>query len=86
MCGDDRNVNTINFERLKLKARSLQIKLTDEKLYGMILDADRDGSGEVDLEEYMWILHLDVTCTLYSASATDPSLGPILSRGFGFRT
>ena len=56
LCGDNPNVTTINFERLKLKVRKLQIRLSDEELREMLSDADRNGDGELDLDEYILIL------------------------------
>ncbi|NXI64637.1 CETN1 protein, partial [Anseranas semipalmata] len=48
----------ISFEKLKLVASELGEDITDEELQEMIDEADVDGDGEVDREEFLRILTL----------------------------
>lgn len=53
---DDDNSNTISFKNLKRVARELGENLTDEELQEMIDEADRDGDGEINQEEFLRIM------------------------------
>ena len=53
---DDDNSGTITFKDLKRVAKELGENLTDEELQEMIDEADRDGDGEVNEEEFYRIM------------------------------
>lgn len=53
---DDDQTNTISFKNLKRVAKELGENLTDEELQEMIDEADRDGDGEVNQEEFLRIM------------------------------
>lgn len=53
---DADNKGKISFKDLKRVARELGEKLTDEELQEMIDEADRDGDGEVNEEEFLRIM------------------------------
>jgi centrin-1 len=55
-CDHKPSVRSIDLERLRAKARQMEVRLTDEEIRDMIADADRDGGGDVDEEEYVHIL------------------------------
>lgn len=46
----------ISFKNLKRVARELGENLTDEELHEMIDEADRDGDGEINQEEFLRIM------------------------------
>merc|ERR1719465_317054 len=53
---DDDNTGKVTFENLKRVAKELGERLTDEELQEMIDEADRDGDGEVNNEEFQRIM------------------------------
>lgn len=53
---DDDETGTISFKNLKRVAKELGENLTDEELQEMIDEADRDGDGEVNKEEFLRIM------------------------------
>merc|ERR1719265_2119619 len=52
---DDETVNT-SLKNLKRVAKELGERMTDEELQEMIDEADRDGDGEVNEEEFLRIM------------------------------
>lgn len=53
---DDDETGKISFKNLKRVANELGENLTDEELQEMIDEADRDGDGEVNEEEFLRIM------------------------------
>lgn len=53
---DEDGTGKISFKNLKNIARQLSENLTDEELQEMIDEADRDGDGEVNQEEFLRIM------------------------------
>ena len=53
---DDDETGKISFRNLKRVARELGENMTDEELQEMIDEADRDGDGEVNEEEFLRIM------------------------------
>ena len=53
---DDDETGKISFANLKRVARELGEALSDEELQEMIDEADRDGDGEVDVDEFLRIM------------------------------
>lgn len=53
---DDDQTGTISFKNLKRVAKELGENLTDDELQEMIDEADRDGDGEVNQEEFLRIM------------------------------
>jgi len=53
---DDDETGKISFENLKRVAKELGENLTDEELQEMIDEADRNGDGEVDEDEFLRIM------------------------------
>lgn len=53
---DDDETGKISFKNLKRVANELGENLTDEELQEMIDEADRDGDGEVNQEEFLRIM------------------------------
>merc|ERR1712005_74903 len=50
---DDDETGKISFKNLKRVAKELGERMTDEELQEMIDEADRDGDGEVNEEEFL---------------------------------
>ena len=53
---DDDETGKISFKNLKRVAKELGENLTDEELQEMIDEADRDGDGEVNEDEFLRIM------------------------------
>eukprot|EP00921_Rhytidocystis_pertsovi_P015920 GHVQ01025189.1.p2 GENE.GHVQ01025189.1~~GHVQ01025189.1.p2 ORF type:complete len:102 (+),score=18.67 GHVQ01025189.1:213-518(+) len=53
---DDDETGKISFKNLKRVAKELGEVMTDEELQEMIDEADRDGDGEINEEEFMRIM------------------------------
>merc|ERR1739840_37134 len=53
---DDDETGKISFKNLKRVAKELGVRMTDEELQEMIDEADRDGDGEVNEEEFLRIM------------------------------
>jgi Ca2+-binding EF-hand superfamily protein len=53
---DDDETGKISFKNLQRVAKELGENLTDEELHEMIDEADRDGDGEVNQEEFLRIM------------------------------
>merc|ERR1719329_1715491 len=53
---DDDETGKISFKNLKRVAKELGERITDEELQEMIDEADRDGDGEVNEEEFLRIM------------------------------
>uniref|UniRef100_T1J1R6 EF-hand domain-containing protein n=1 Tax=Strigamia maritima TaxID=126957 RepID=T1J1R6_STRMM len=53
---DDDETGRISFKNLKRVAQELGENLTDEELQEMIDEADRDGDGEINQEEFLRIM------------------------------
>lgn len=53
---DDDDTGTISFKNLKRVAKELGENLTDEELKEMIEEADMDGDGEVNQDEFLRIM------------------------------
>jgi centrin-1 len=53
---DDDETGRITFKNLKRVAKELGEDMTDEELQEMIDEADREGTGEVSLEDFMRIM------------------------------
>ncbi|KAH7946575.1 hypothetical protein HPB52_001505 [Rhipicephalus sanguineus] len=53
---DEDNTGKISFKNLKSVAKQLSENLSDEELQEMINEADRDGDGEVNQEEFLRIM------------------------------
>ncbi|CAF4242701.1 unnamed protein product [Rotaria socialis] len=53
---DDDNTGKISFKNLKRVAKELGENLTDEELQEMIDEADRDGDGEINEQEFLRIM------------------------------
>lgn len=53
---DDDETGKISFKNLKRVAKELGENLTDEELQEMIDEADRDGDGEINQEEFLRIM------------------------------
>ncbi|XP_025942133.1 centrin-1-like [Apteryx rowi] len=55
---DHDGTGKISFEKLKLVAVEVREDITDEELQEMIDEADLDGDGQVNKQEFLWILTL----------------------------
>merc|ERR1712007_116999 len=53
---DDDNTNKISFRNLARVAEELGENIDDEKLQDMINQADRDGDGEINIDEFYRIM------------------------------
>merc|ERR1712022_30554 len=53
---DDDETGKISFKNLKRVAKEIEERMTDEELQEMIDEADRDGDGEVNEEEFLRIM------------------------------
>merc|ERR1712096_39913 len=53
---DDDNTGKISFKNLKRVAKELGESMTDDELQEMIDEADRDGDGEINEEEFIRIM------------------------------
>lgn len=53
---DDDNTGKISFKNLKRVAKELGENLSDEEIQEMIDEADRDGDGEINEEEFLRIM------------------------------
>lgn len=53
---DDDETGKISFKNLKRVAKELGEKMTDEELQEMIDEADRDGDGEINQDEFLRIM------------------------------
>eukprot|EP00920_Eleutheroschizon_duboscqi_P034085 GHVT01081762.1.p2 GENE.GHVT01081762.1~~GHVT01081762.1.p2 ORF type:complete len:102 (+),score=31.38 GHVT01081762.1:1055-1360(+) len=53
---DDDDTGKISFKNLKRVAKELGENMTDEELQEMIDEADRDGDGEINEEEFVRIM------------------------------
>lgn len=53
---DDDDTGKISFKNLKRVAKELGENLTDEELQEMIDEADRDGDGEINQQEFLRIM------------------------------
>ncbi|SBS80044.1 centrin-1, putative (CEN1) [Plasmodium ovale curtisi] len=53
---DDDETGKISFKNLKRVAKELGENITDEEIQEMIDEADRDGDGEINEEEFMRIM------------------------------
>lgn len=53
---DEDQTGKITFRNLKKAAKDLGENISDEELHEMIQEADRDGDGEVNEEEFMRVM------------------------------
>ena len=53
---DDDETGKISFKNLKRVAKELGENMTDEELQEMIDEADRDGDGEINQDEFLRIM------------------------------
>ena len=53
---DEQNTGKINLRSLRRVARELGENLTDDELQAMIEEFDKDGDGEINLEEFLAIM------------------------------
>ncbi|KAK7790515.1 hypothetical protein R5R35_005261 [Gryllus longicercus] len=53
---DDDDTGTISFRNLKRVAKELGEDINDEELQEMIEEADRDGDGEVNFDDFMKVM------------------------------
>jgi Ca2+-binding EF-hand superfamily protein len=53
---DDDNTGKITLNNLRRVAKEIGENMTDEELREMIDEADRDGDGEIDQEEFLRIM------------------------------
>ena len=54
---DDDDTGKITFRNLKRVAKELGENMTDEELQEMIDEADRDGDGEINEDEFLKVRH-----------------------------
>ena len=62
---DDDETGKISFKNLKRVAKELGENMTDEELAEMIEEADRDGDGEINEEEFLRIMKKVRPCCAY---------------------
>jgi hypothetical protein len=62
---DGDGTGRITFKNLKRVAKELGENLTDEELQEMIDEADRNGDGEIDEEEFLRIMKKAVSLIIY---------------------
>merc|ERR1712026_127384 len=68
---DDDETGKISFKNLKRVANELGERMTDEELQEMIDEADRDGDGEVNEEEFLRIMKkTNLFCYMLNAEGT----------------
>ena len=53
---DDDETGKISFRNLKRVAKELGENMSDEEIQEMIDEADRDGDGEINMDEFMRIM------------------------------
>lgn len=59
---DDDNTGKISFKNLKRVTQELGENINDEELQEMINEADRDGDGQVNLQEFLRIMKKSNIC------------------------
>lgn len=59
---DDDETGKISFRNLKRVAKELGENMTDEELQEMIDEADRDGDGEINEDEFLRIMKKTSLC------------------------
>ena len=59
---DDDNTGKISFKNLKRVTQELGENINDEELQEMINEADRDGDGQVNLQEFLRIMKKSNMC------------------------
>jgi Ca2+-binding EF-hand superfamily protein len=75
---DDDEKGKISFRNLKRVAKELGENMTDEELMEMIEEADRDGDGEINEEEFLRIMkktNLVSPTVTQTAASLQPQLG-----------
>lgn len=77
---DDDETGKISFKNLKRVAQELGENMTDEELQEMIDEADRDGDGEVNEEEFFRIMKRRGKWSARSAAVLYPSAVATLNR------
>jgi len=65
---DDDETGKISFRNLKRVAKELGENMTDEELQEMIDEADRDGDGEINEDEFLRIMKKTSLCVVCSQS------------------
>merc|ERR1711959_13647 len=76
---DDDETGKISFKNLKRVAKELGERMTYEELQEMIDEADRDGDGEVNEEEFLRIMKkTNLFCEETSDSEGDEERTPIV--------
>jgi len=64
---DDDETGKISFRNLKRVAKELGENMTDEELQEMIDEADRDGDGEINEDEFLRIMKKTSLCVFFSS-------------------
>merc|ERR1712032_1786960 len=59
---DDDNTGKISFKNLKRVTQEIGESINDEELQEMINEADRDGDGQVNLQEFLRIMKKSNMC------------------------
>ena len=70
-CLTDDETGKISFKNLKRVAKELGENMTDEELQEMVDEADRDGDGEINEEEFLRIMK-KVPARCFTSDAYDP--------------